>query len=137
MSVGPRRLGNYELRELLGRGGISEVWKAFDTQSQHYVTIKLLQPNLQNDPNFRVRFEQEAQKVASLDHPNIAHVCDFQVVHPQQSESILTYLVMDYIENTQLGDYIHATSAIKKFPASNTIVQLFASISAAIDYAHQ
>jgi len=46
---GSRRLGKYELRERLGRGGMAEVWKAFDTQLERYVAIKLLHADLQAD----------------------------------------------------------------------------------------
>lgn len=47
-----QRLGKYELHQPLGQGGMAEVWKAFDTQLQRNVAIKLLRPNLQDDPDF-------------------------------------------------------------------------------------
>src|SRR5437764_1259781 len=137
MSMAPRRLGKYELRENLGRGGILEVWKAFDTEAQQDVTIKLFRPDLHNDPNFLTRFENEAKKIASLHHPNIVQVRDFQVSRPPESESTIAYLVTDPLEGSPLSDYIRATSGAKKFPPWDVIVQLFTSISKAIDYAHQ
>src|SRR5947209_10159923 len=113
MNTVPQRLGKYELREHVGRGGIVEVWKALDSETQQQVTIKLFQPDLQNDPGFLTRFESEARKVASLRHPNIVRVRDFQVVHPPASERTIAYLVMDAVEGSSLADYIRATSAAK------------------------
>ena len=63
MSTAPRQLGKYELLERLGHGGIAEVWKALDPQLQRSVAIKLLHPNLRDDPSFTNRFEREAQLI--------------------------------------------------------------------------
>src|SRR5437660_9520150 len=139
MSTEPlRRLGKYELQERLGYGGMAEVWKAMDTQLQRYVAIKLLHANLQNDPTFITRFLREARMMASLRHPNIVQVHDFQVAKlSESSESPTAYMVMDYIEGPTLADYIGRTSSAKAFPTASEIVNLFISISSAVDYAHQ
>jgi eukaryotic-like serine/threonine-protein kinase len=137
MSMEPlKRLGKYELRELLGHGGMAEVWKAFDTQLKRYVAIKILHPKLLEDPNFVTRFELEAQLIASLHHPNIVQIHDFQVSRPPESTSTLAYMVMAYIEGETLASYIGHTSAQGKIPSPVEIVNLFTSISLAIDYAH-
>ena len=132
-----RRLGKYELQERLGYGGMAEVWKALDTQLQRYVAIKLLHANLQADPNFVTRFQHEAQVIASLRHPNIVQIHDFQVSLPPESASPTPYMVMAYIEGQTLAGYIASTSARGKFPSPVEIVNLFTSISLAVDYAHQ
>lgn len=137
MSTEPRRLGKYELQERLGQGGMAEVWKAFDTQLQRYVAIKLLRPKLLEDPNFITRFEHEAQLIASLHHPNIVQIHDFQVMRPPESDTLIAYMVMAYIEGQTLADYIGNTSAQGKIPSPVDIVNLFTSISLAVDYAHQ
>ena len=131
-----RRLGKYELRGQLGHGGMAEVWKAYDTQLQRYVAIKLLHANFQADPNFVSRFRQEAQVIASLRHPNIVQIHDFQVSQPPESSTPTPYMVMDYIEDQTLAHYIASTSARGKIPSPVEIVNLFTSISLAIDYAH-
>ena len=137
MSMEPlKRLGKYELRERLGHGGMAEVWKAFDTQLKRYVAIKILHPKLLEDPNFVTRFELEAQLIASLHHPNIVQIHDFQVSRPPESSSTLAYMVMAYIEGETLARYIGHTSAQGKIPSPVEIVNLFTSISLAIDYAH-
>jgi serine/threonine protein kinase len=137
VSTDIRRLGRYELQQRLGRGGMAEVWKALDTQLQRYVAIKILHADLQIDPDFIKRFEREARIVASLYHPNIVQVHDFQISYPPESDSTIAYMVMDYIEGQTLADYIHNTSAHGNFPPPADIVYLFTTLGRAIDYAHQ
>ncbi|HXL38345.1 MAG TPA: protein kinase [Ktedonobacteraceae bacterium] len=135
-SSNPQRLGKYELRERLGRGGMAEVWKAFDSQLERYVAIKILHADLQSDPEFLTRFTREARVIASLHHPNIVQVHDFQVIRSPETNTPIAYMVMDYVEGQTLADYIRSTSRMGKFPPAADIVQLFASISRATDYAH-
>src|SRR5216683_6305204 len=117
MSANLQRLGKYELLERLGQGGMAEVWKAHDTQLQRYVAIKLLHANLQEDPNFITRFEREAQLIASLHHPNIVQIHDFQVSPVAETGDPIAYMVMDYVEGQTLADYIRNTSASRHFPS--------------------
>src|SRR5438094_7734221 len=110
MSTEPRRLGKYELRERLARGGQGEVWKAFDPQLRRYVAIKQLHANVQSDPDFISRFEREARFIASLHHPNIVQIHDFQLVQTSDADTTLAYMVMDYVEGPTLAGYIGNTS---------------------------
>ncbi|HKF38145.1 MAG TPA: serine/threonine-protein kinase, partial [Ktedonobacteraceae bacterium] len=137
MSTSPQRLGKYELRERLGQGGTGEVWKALDAQLQRYFAIKILQVDLQEDPEFTARFNRVARAVTSLQHRNIVSVHDFQVHPAVEPNKVTLYLVMDYVEGSTLAQYIRETSSAGNIPPPSTIVQLFASISAGIDYAHQ
>jgi len=116
---------------------MAEVWKARDTQLQRFVAIKLLHANLQADPDFVARFQREAQAIASLRHPNIVQIHDFQVSLPPESSAPTPYMVMTYIEGPTLADYIASTSARGKIPSPVEIVNIFTSISLAVDYAHQ
>src|SRR2546430_6582735 len=136
MNTRPRRLGKYELQEQLGRGGMAEVWKALDVHLQRYVAIKLLHANLQEDPHFIARFEREAQLIASLHHPNIVQIHDFQVAFSEE-EGTLAYMVMDYVAGQTLADYLRHTSSLGNVPSPSELVQLFTSIGLAVDYAHQ
>jgi len=137
MSMEPRRLGKYELRERLARGGQGEVWKAFDPQLRRYVAIKQLHANFQSDPDFTSRFEREGRFIASLHHPNIVQIHDFQLVHDPDSETTTAYMVMDYIEGQTLADYIRNTSRKGQFPDASDIVYIFTAVSLALDYAHE
>ncbi|HKF38802.1 MAG TPA: protein kinase [Ktedonobacteraceae bacterium] len=130
------RLGKYEMLERLGRGGMGEVWKARDTQLRRYVAIKLLHADLQANPDFVKHFMREAQLVASLRHPNIVQIHDFQLTDAQ-GPSIKAYMVMDYIEGGTLADYIRNTVRKGLFPPPADIVYLFTVVSLALDYAHE
>lgn len=137
MSTQSRRISNYELLELLGRGPVTETWKAADTQQKRNVAIKLFHPDVHADPDFVARFLTEAQMISSLHHPNIVQMHDFQVSQPPESESMTPYIVMDYIEGQTLASFIMNTSRMGIFPPGTEIIRLLLPISAAIDYAHQ
>src|SRR2546423_3078709 len=130
------RLGKYELLERLGQGGMGEVWKGRDTQLRRYVAIKLLHADLQANPDFVTHFMREAQFVASLRHPNIVPVHDFQLSNTDGSR-VKAYMVMDYVEGGTLADYIRNTVRKGLFPPAADIVYLFTAIGLALDYAHQ
>jgi serine/threonine protein kinase len=137
MSTGQRRLGKYVLQKRLAHGGMGEVWRAHDTQLDRYVAIKLLRTDVQDNPEFATRFEQEARFIAALRHPNIVQIHDFSISHPPESETPTAYIVMDYVEGQTLGDYIRSTSRKGNFPPASDIVYIFAAISSAMDYAHR
>jgi len=136
MDTEARRLGKYELREPLARGGQGEVWKAFDPSLQRYVAIKQLHADLQSDPDFISRFEREARFIASLHHPNIVQIHDFQIIQTTGSDTS-AYMVMDYIEGPTLAYYIHNTSRKGQYPDAADLVYIFTAVSLAIDYAHE
>jgi eukaryotic-like serine/threonine-protein kinase len=151
LDTGKRYLGKYELREPLARGGQGEVWKAFDPLLQRYVAIKQLHADLQSDPDFIINFEREARFIASLHHPNIVQIHDFQTIQVPGSNSTdvinhvrteinhaptIAYMVMDFIEGPTLAHYIHNTSRKRLFPEATDIIYIFTAVSLAIDYAH-
>jgi eukaryotic-like serine/threonine-protein kinase len=142
VSTDLKQLRTYQLQECLGGSNIAEVWKAFDLQSQGYVALKIFHSELQNDSFFMTRFwnlplSQEAQQLLSLHHPNIVQIHSFQISHPSEADHPLAYIVMDYVEGSNLADYIRDTSYKRVFPSATDIVHLFASIGASIDYAHR
>src|SRR5712664_3686745 len=68
------RLGPYEILAPIGAGGMGEVYRARDTRLKRDVAIKVLPQIFANDPNRMARFQREAEVLASLNHPNIAHI---------------------------------------------------------------
>jgi eukaryotic-like serine/threonine-protein kinase len=116
MSTNSQRLGKYELLERLGQGGMAEVWKARDTQLQRYIAIKLLHANLKENPYFIARFEIEALLIASLHHPNIVQIHDFQFASSEE-ECTIAYMVMDYAEGQTLAEYMRRTAGLGNVPS--------------------
>src|SRR5438045_1773751 len=137
MSTGQRRIGKYELHQLLGRGGMAEVWKAFDPQLQRYVAIKILHADLQQDADFIKRFEREARAIASLRHRHIVRVHDFQLADYSEFGNVKAYMVMQYVEGPTLTEYIRHIWAGGNFPPVEDLVHLFTTIGSAVDYAHR
>src|SRR5512136_3342903 len=91
-----KTFGKYRLVEQLGRGGMAEVYKAYQPGLDRYVAIKLMHAFLAEDKDFLARFQREAKLVAGLRHPNIVQVHDFDV------EGGLSYMVMEYIDGETL-----------------------------------
>jgi serine/threonine-protein kinase len=69
--------GRYELIDLLGRGGMGEVWKAFDTATQRVVALKVLPAQMAADPMFEQRFRREALTAARLNNPHVVPIHNF------------------------------------------------------------
>src|SRR5271169_3248077 len=96
-----KTLGNYEILDKLGEGGMGEVWRARDTRLGRSVALKVLPPELANDTNRRQRFEAEARAVGQLSHPNIVAVYD---VGQQDG---LGYMVSELVEGESLRALIN------------------------------
>ena len=111
MSEQKRLIANrYELGNLIGRGGMADVYEGIDTRLGRTVAIKLLKSDLANDPSFEDRFRQEAQASARMAHPTIVRVYDAgedieldsrgnPVKHP--------FIVMEYVRGKLLRDILH------------------------------
>jgi serine/threonine-protein kinase len=94
------RIGAYEIVSLLGAGGMGEVYRATDTVLKRQVALKVLPPEVANDPERVARFQREAEVLASLNHPNIAHLYGLE-----RSGGTLA-LVMELVEGPTLADRI-------------------------------
>src|SRR5918996_259822 len=94
------RLGAYEIIGPLGAGGMGEVYRARDTKLNREVAIKVLLAAVANDADRLVRFSREAQVLAALNHPNIAHI------HGVEDADGVRALVMELVEGPTLADRI-------------------------------
>src|SRR3989454_4945865 len=94
------RLGSYEVVALLGAGGMGEVYRATDTNLKRQVAIKVLPETVAADPERLARFQREAEVLAALNHPNIAHIYGLE-----KSDGAFA-LVMELIEGPTLADRI-------------------------------
>ena len=126
MSFTGRRIGHYEIADLLGAGGMGAVYRARDTQLNRDVAIKVLLPAVANDAERLARFKREAQTLASLNHPNIAHIHGIE----QGPEGPL--LILEFVEGPTLADRI----APGPLPLDEAMA-IARQIAGALDAAHE
>jgi serine/threonine protein kinase len=120
------QIGAYRLEQQLGQGGMATVYKAYHTQLDRHVAIKVMHQNFLDDETFTARFQREAQIVARLSHPHIVPVYDYD-----QHEG-LPFLVMKYVPGVTLKKRL-----IKKPPVLDEILAILTAVGSALDYAHQ
>ncbi|MCB0191843.1 MAG: protein kinase [Anaerolineae bacterium] len=120
-----RTLGNYQIVEQIGQGGMATVYKAFQFTIDRYVAVKVLPSQFARDPNFVKRFEYEAKAIATLEHPHILPVHDFG------ADGDLYYMVMRYVEGGTLSDLMGQPLPYER------IVQYVGDVARALDYAHR
>ncbi|MCT1458540.1 Stk1 family PASTA domain-containing Ser/Thr kinase [Aestuariimicrobium sp. p3-SID1156] len=107
MTTEPTVLGDrYRLDEIIGRGGMAEVWRARDTRLHRDVAIKRLRVDLATDPTFQARFRREAQSAAGLNHPNIVSVYDTGEAEDPHAHIQVPYIVMELVEGHTLKDIL-------------------------------
>ena len=83
-----RTLGQYQLRERMGTGGMGTVYRAYQASLKREIAIKVMSPMLAAQPNYMERFNREAQTVAALEHPHIVPIHDYG------SQNGISYVVM-------------------------------------------
>ncbi|MBE6038751.1 MAG: Stk1 family PASTA domain-containing Ser/Thr kinase [Anaerofustis stercorihominis] len=116
----------YEIEELIGQGGMANVYRARDTRLNRRVAVKILKQEYMDNEQFLKKFLREAQADAKLAHPNIVNVYDVG------SENGLYYIVMEYIDGKTLHEYIKSN---KRIPQDECL-ELMQYIVSAIDHAH-
>ncbi|MFD8045823.1 Stk1 family PASTA domain-containing Ser/Thr kinase [Streptomyces chartreusis] len=128
----PRRLGGrYELGQVLGRGGMAEVYLAHDTRLGRTVAVKTLRADLARDPSFQARFRREAQSAASLNHPAIVAVYDTGEDYIDNVS--IPYIVMEYVDGSTLRELLH--SGRKLLPERS--LEMTIGILQALEYSHR
>ncbi|MBI5161948.1 MAG: Stk1 family PASTA domain-containing Ser/Thr kinase [Micrococcales bacterium] len=127
--------GRYRLGELLGRGGMAEVYRGTDARLGRTVAVKLLKPSLANDPAFRTRFRQEAQAAAKMAHPTIVRVFDAgeeTVRDPSGIEVQVPFIVMEFVEGRLLRELV----ADGPTPAAEA-ARIVSGVLTALEYSHR
>ncbi len=125
--------GRYELDEVIGRGGMAEVWRARDTRLQRDVAVKRLRVDLASDPTFQARFRREAQASAGLNHPNIVAVYDTGEEKDAASDVMVPYIVMELIEGVTLREVLRGGRKIVPEKA----LEFTAGVLDALAYSHR
>ncbi|GAB4544727.1 MAG: hypothetical protein OHK0023_01960 [Anaerolineae bacterium] len=124
--TGRRFKDRYELKDVIGKGGMAEVYRATDVVLRREVAIKVIKSTLQAD-EFYKRFEREAQTVAKLQHPYILKVFDYGEDHG------IVYLVMDLLMGGSLAQYLREYGAI----VPQVVARLLDQMAGALDHAHR
>ncbi|MEQ8674399.1 MAG: protein kinase [Aggregatilineales bacterium] len=128
-----RKLGKYEIIERLGRGGMAEVYRAYHASLDRYVAIKVLHSFLADDPEFKSRFEREAQHIARLKHAHIVQVYDFDFEPDDGSY----YMVMEMIDGVTLKDRLTETNAKGETLPLAESLRIIRESASALSYAHR
>jgi serine/threonine protein kinase len=126
-----KTLGKVQVELLLARGGMAEVYLGTHTTLRRPVAVKLLRNQYMDDPDLLDRFQREARAVASLRHPNIVQVFDFDTFENQP------YIVMEYVPGVTLSTYLqalHKRNGRLELPDISNLLDLLAG---ALEYAHQ
>ncbi|HEY1969818.1 MAG TPA: protein kinase [Pseudonocardia sp.] len=118
--------GPYRLVEIIGRGGMGIVYRAFDSRHDREVALKVLPEDLSSDPVFRARFQQEARTAAKIEHPHVVPIYDFGEIDGR------TYLTMRLIKGQNLDHLIRAAGKLTPPRAAAVLAQ----VASALDAAH-
>ncbi|HWF30657.1 MAG TPA: Stk1 family PASTA domain-containing Ser/Thr kinase [Mycobacterium sp.] len=128
----PQHLSDrYELGDILGFGGMSEVHLARDGRLHRDVAVKVLRADLARDPSFYLRFRREAQNAAALNHPSIVAVYD--TGEAETAAGPLPYIVMEYVDGVTLRDIVHTDGPLPPRRA----LEIIADACQALNFSHQ
>jgi serine/threonine-protein kinase len=128
----PQHLSDrYELGDILGFGGMSEVHLARDVRLHRDVAVKVLRADLARDPSFYLRFRREAQNAAALNHPSIVAVYD--TGEAETPAGPLPYIVMEYVDGVTLRHIVHTEGPLPPRRA----IEIIADACQALNFSHQ
>jgi serine/threonine-protein kinase len=141
MSIGPgTRIGPYEVKTLIGGGGMGQVWRAHHAALKRDDALKVLPDAFAADPERVARFQREAQLLAALNHPNIAHIHGLEQLPPAGSgQAPALALVMELVEGPTLADVIAGRGG-PSGPAGlplDEVLPLARQIADALEAAHE
>ena len=125
----------YDVGQVIGRGGMAEVYEGTDRRLNRRVAIKVLRPDLARDPMFQERFRREAQSAAGLNHPNIVAIYDTgeDLIGEGANQVSIPYIVMEYVDGVTLRHMLNNGPRILPERA----LEVIAGLLAALDYAHR
>ena len=117
----------YEIQEIIGIGGMSVVYKAYDRVDDRIVAVKILKDEFLANEEFRMRFKNESKAIAVLSHPNIVKVYDVSFGENLQ------YIVMEYVEGITLKEYIERQRVLDWQEAVHFVIQILRALQHAHD----
>lgn len=125
--VGKRLDGRYEIREIIGVGGMAVVYKAYDCIEDRIVAVKILKEEFISNEEFIIRFKNESKAIAVLNHPNIVKVYDVSF------GDLIQYIVMEYVDGITLKQYIEKSQSLRWKDAVYLTIQVLRALQHAHD----
>ena len=126
-----KSLGPYEILDMLGAGGMGQVYLAKDTRLGRNVAVKVLPSEFASDPERLARFEQEARAAAALNHPHIAAVFDVGKAVVEGESGDVHYMVQEHLEGQTLGDRLESKGLMATKMALDLAVEIVEALAAA------
>ena len=126
-----RTLGQYRIVAQLGKGGMAEVFQAYQPALDRYVAVKILHSMVATDEQFLARFQHEARAVAKLRHGHIVQVYDFG------SEDNVYYMVMEFIDGQTLKARLRDLKEAGQTMSLEETQRVIQAVASALDYAHK
>ena len=126
-NIGKKLDGRYEITELIGIGGMADVYKAVDIIEDKTVAVKILKNEFSNDEEFLRRFRNESKAIAVLSHPNIVKIFDVGFTDKIQ------FIVMEYIDGITLKEFMEQQGVLKWKDAIHFIIQILRALQHAHD----
>lgn len=126
-----KALGNVLIGDLIARGGMAEVYRGKHIKLNRSVAVKIMRDHVEEDPDSRARFDREARVVASLSHPNIIKIFDYDLVDGRPC------IVMELVTGTALSNYMKSLQKRGEKLPHQTIARLLTIIASAMDHAHE
>jgi serine/threonine protein kinase len=119
-----RRISGYDVVALIGAGGMGEVYRARDCRLGRDVALKVLEPSVAADPEYRQRFEHEAQSASALNHPNIV------TIYSVGEEDDVTFITMELVQGQTLRQLMSASMPL------STVLDVSVQLASALSAAH-
>lgn len=126
-NIGKKLDGRYEITELIGIGGMADVYKAVDIIEDKIVAVKILKNEFADDEEFLRRFRNESKAIAVLSHPNIVKIYDVGFTEKIQ------FIVMEYIDGITLKEFIEQQGVLKWKDAVHFVIQILRALQHAHD----
>ncbi len=125
-----KTLGKVKIGEFIARGGMAEVYLGEHITLDRKVAVKIMRDHVDAEPANHTRFEREARVVASLHHPNIIQIFDYELADGQPC------LIMEYVPGASLGSYLKALHKRGEKLPIEMVGRILTAIASAIDHAH-
>src|SRR4030042_6310085 len=125
-----KSLGKYRIVQRLARGGMADIYKAYQNNLDRYVAIKVMHAHLSSHPGFVARFEREAKSIAALHHPHIVQVLDYDI------EGDMPYIVMELVEGIPLRTQVKNLARHGEIVPLKKHARIIRQIGQALSYAH-